>query len=138
MWWCLDKAKEFFLEVRDQRQQLTHQLVQQLDPESGITDRIAMKTWWHNIRSTGGLRLTDAGYLVLNRVLDLDHYTFDITDPKNMTSDRLLEMDRKIQSPYYIMAINTIPKKIVLFGSAEAVVINLYGSFERWLDNYQP
>ena len=124
--------------MRDQRQQLTHNLVQQLDPDSSITEQIATKTWWHNIRSTGGLRLTDAGYLILNRVLDLEHYKFDITDPKSMTSDRLLEMDRKIQSPYYIMFKQMIPQQIVIFGSSEAVMINLYGDFKRWLDNYRP
>lgn len=124
--------------MRDQRQQLTRELVNRLDTDLGITEKIAMKTWWYNIRSNGGMRLTHAGYHVLGQVLDLKQYTFDITDPKSMNSDRLLEMDRKIQSPYYIMAINTVPKKIVIFGSAEAVVINLYGSFERWIDNYQP
>jgi hypothetical protein len=112
--------------------------VSQLDPELGIDLDAASKTWWHNIRSTGGLRLTHAGYLMFARVLDLTHYTFDITDPKSMTSDRLLEMDRKIQSPYYIMAKQNIPQKIVIFGSAEAVMINLYGDFKRWLDNYRP
>jgi hypothetical protein len=124
--------------VRNLRQQLTHDLVSRLDTDLGITEKIAMKTWWHNIRSTGGLRLTHAGYLVFGRVLDLTHYTFDITDPKSMTSDRLLEMDRKIQSPYYIMAKQMIPKQIIIFGSAEAVMINLYGDFKRWLDNYRP
>ena len=138
MWWYSSKAKEFFLEVRDLRQKLTHDLVGRLDTDLGITEKIAMKTWWHNIRSTGGLRLTHAGYLIFDRVLDLTHYTFDITDPKSMNSDRLLEMDRKIQSPYYIMTKQMIPKQIVIFGSSEAVMINLYGDFKRWLDNYRP
>jgi len=124
--------------VRNQRQQLTHDLVSRLDPELGITNKIATKTWWHNIRSTGGMRLTHAGYHIFDQVLELTHYTFDITDPKSMTSDRLLEMDKKIQTPYYIMAKHTVPRKIVLFGSSEAVMINLYGDFERWFDNYEP
>jgi hypothetical protein len=124
--------------VRNQRQQLTHSLVQQLDTDLGVTDKIAMKTWWHNIRSAGGMRLTHEGYHMLDHVLKLSHYFFDITDPKNMTSDRLLAMDRKIQSPYYIMIKQNVPQKIVMFGSAEAVAINLYGAFEQWLDNYQP
>jgi hypothetical protein len=124
--------------VRAQRQQLTRNLLQELDPDLGVTEQIAMKTWWHNIRPGGGLRLTDAGYLILDRVLGLAHYVFDIADPKSMTSDRLLAMDRKIQSPYYIMIKQNVPQNIVIFGSAEAVAINLYGTFERWLDNYQP
>ena len=124
--------------MRSQRRQLTHNLVKQLDPDLGITERIATKTWWHNIRSTGGLRLTHAGYLIFDRVLDLAHYKFDVADPKSLNSDTLLEMDRKIQSPYYIMTKQMIPKQIVIFGSSEAVMINLYGDFKRWLDNYRP
>ena len=124
--------------MRNLRQQLTHDLVGRLDTDSGITEKIAMKTWWHNIRSTGGLRLTHAGYLIFDRVLDLEQYTFDVTDPKSLNSDTLLEMDRKIQSPYYIMAKQMIPKQIIIFGSSEAVMINLYGDFKRWLDNYRP
>jgi hypothetical protein len=124
--------------VRDLRQQLTHDLVKRLDTDLGITEKIATKTWWHNIRSTGGLRLTHAGYLMLGQVLDVEHYTFDVTNPKSLNSDTLLEMDRKIQSPYYIMTKQMIPKQIIIFGSAEAVMINLYGDFKRWLDNYRP
>lgn len=124
--------------MRNQRQQLTYDLVGQLDPDLGITNKIATKTWWHNIRPTGGMRLTHEGYNIFDQVLKLTHYNFDITDPKSMTSDRLLEMDRKIQTPYYIMTKQMILKKIVLFGSSEAVMVNLYGDFKRWLDNYQP
>ena len=124
--------------MRASRQLLTKSLVAQLDPELGVDLLTADKTWWHNIRPNGGMRLTHKGYHIFDQVLKLTHYNFDITDPKSMTSDRLLEMDRKIQSPYYIMATHTVPKKIIIFGSSEAVMINLYGDFKRWLDNYRP
>jgi hypothetical protein len=124
--------------VRNLRQQLTHDLVGRLDTDSGITDKIAMKTWWYNIRSSGGMRLTHAGYLIFDRVLKLTSYSFDLEDPHVLNSSIILSMDKKIQSPYYIMAKQMIPKKIVIFGSSEAVMINLYGDFKRWLDNYQP
>jgi hypothetical protein len=124
--------------MRSSRQLLTESLVAQLDPELGIDLLTANKTWWHNIRSNGGLRLTHAGYHVFDQVLELEHYTFDINNPKCLTSDTLLDMDRKIQSPYYIMSKHTVPRKIVIFGSSEAVMINLYGDFKQWLDNYRP
>ena len=124
--------------MRNQRQHLTHDLVGQLDPELGITDKIAMKTWWHNIRSSGGMRLTHAGYYIFDQVLKLTSYSFDLEDPHVLNSSILLSTDKKIQSPYYIMAKHTVPKKIILFGSSEAVMINLYGDFKRWLDNYRP
>ena len=31
-----------------------------------------------------------------------------------------------------------ISKKIVFFGSQEAVMVNLYGDLKKYLDNYQP
>jgi hypothetical protein len=39
--------------------------------------------------------------------------------------------------PYYISATKGIPRKIVFFGSQEAVWINLYGNIERFLENYK-
>jgi hypothetical protein len=50
----------------------------------------------------------------------------------------MLALDRKIQMPYYISATKGIPKKIVFFGSREAVMINLYGDLQKFLDNYTP
>ena len=50
----------------------------------------------------------------------------------------ILDLDRKIQTPYYIHAVKGIPKKVVFFGSKEAVMIKLYGDLKKYLDNYQP
>jgi hypothetical protein len=121
--------------VRDLRQQFTRDLVKKLDVDFGITDKIAMKTWWHNIRPSGGMRLTHAGYLILGRVLDLKQYTFDI-NPTILNNNVLLDLDRKIQTPYYIMAKNAMPYKIVLFGDKEAMLITLYGDLIKFLNNY--
>jgi hypothetical protein len=42
-----------------------------------------------------------------------------------------------MQMPYYISATKGIPKKIVFFGSQEAVMVNLYGNLQQFLDNYR-
>jgi len=124
--------------VRDQKKQLTHDLVQQLDPELGITEKVAMSTWWHNTRPKGGMRLTSTGYAVFSKDLDLAQYSFDLDDPYVLNGAMILEMDQKLQMPYYILAKRSGTWKIILFGSSEALVATLYGDFKRWLDNYQP
>jgi hypothetical protein len=124
--------------VRDQKKQLTHDLVQQLDPELGITEKVAMSTWWHNTRPKGGMRLTSTGYAVFSKDLDLAQYSFDLDDPYVLNGAMILEMDQKLQMPYYILAKRSGTWKIILFGSSEALVATLYGDFKRWLDHYQP
>ena len=95
----------------------------------------AMKLWWYNIRGNGGLRLTDIGYFVLKNMLDIESYDMDVnieTFDRNM----LLQLDRKLQMPYYIVVKKKLPIKIVMFGSREAVLARLYGNLSTFLENY--
>jgi len=127
----------YILDVRD-KHLLTQQLIELL-PESGrVPVDTALPSWWFNIRRTGGMRLTGIGYDVLSRRLDLEHYEYAITDPLTFNKRLMLKLDRKMQMPYYISATKGIPKKIVFFGSREAVMVNLYGNLEQFLDNYGP
>ena len=121
--------------MRDKRK-LTEELVRQLDTDLGVTVKQAMRTWWFNIRKSGGMRLTGPGYHVFKEQLDLTYYEFAINDPTEFTQELILDLDRKIQMPYYISATKGIPKKIVFFGSIEAVMVNLYGDLKKFLDNY--
>jgi len=122
--------------VRDLRRDLTQNLVNKLDTDLGITYKIAMKTWWHNLRPNGGMRLTHEGYRIFDKVFKVTKYSFDIDDPKKFSNNILLDMDRKIQNPYYIMAKKTVPYKIILFGDKEAMLITLYGDLIKFLNNY--
>lgn len=121
--------------MRDKRK-LTEELVRQLDTDLGVTVKQAMHTWWFNIRKTGGMRLTGPGYHVFKEHLDLTCYEFAINNPTEFNQELILDLDRKIQMPYYISATKGIPKKIVFFGSMEAVMVNLYGDLKKFLDNY--
>lgn len=118
------------------KKQLTEQLIKQLDVDLGMTVKQAMHTWWFNLRKNGGMRLTATGYHAFVRDLDLEHYEYEITDPMLFTQQLILDLDRKMQMPYYIHAVKGIPKKLVFFGSREAVMVNLYGDLKRFLDNY--
>ena len=129
--------RQYILDVRNKKK-LTEELVNQLDPALGYTVKRSIHTWWFNIRNNGGMRLTTAGYRAFCDELDLTHYEFPINDPHAFNQQLILEMDSKLQMPYYISATKGIPKKIIFFGSKEAVMINLYGDLKKYLDNYQP
>ncbi len=127
---------KYIREVRD-KLRLTEQLVTQLDPDSGITVPQAMRTWWVNIRKKGGMRLTGPGYDAFTNQLHIARYEWPITDPQAFNQRVILSLDRKLHMPYYISSTKGVPKKIVLFGSQEAVMVNLYGDLGRWLDSIQ-
>jgi hypothetical protein len=122
--------------VRD-KQKLTKELVAQLPAGKEVTADHAMRTWWFNLRKNGGMRLTSTGFTIMVKDLDLEHYEYRIDDPMIFTQHLILDLDRKLQMPYYIHAVKGIPKRIVLFGSREAVMINLYGNLKKFLDNYK-
>jgi len=117
---------------------MTQCLVEQLDSDSGITVDQAMRTWWFNIRKNGGMRLTGPGHQTFVQDLALKHYEYAIDNPMLFNQQTILDLDRKMQMPYYISASKGIPKKIVFFGSKEAVMVNLYGNLKQFLDNYRP
>jgi hypothetical protein len=123
--------------VRDKRR-LTQDLINLLPDEQRISVDSAIPAWWYNLRKNGGMRLTGLGYTVFSKDLDLEHYEYSITDPVTFNQHTILKLDRKLQMPYYIHVVKGIPKKIAFFGSREAVMVNLYGSLEQFLDNYQP
>jgi hypothetical protein len=97
-----------------------------------------MHAWWFNTRRNGGMRLTAIGYDAFAEDLDLENYSYSIDNPLMFNQQTILKLDRKMQMPYYIHAVKGIPKKIIFFGSKEAVMVNLYGNLQQFLDNYEP
>lgn len=116
---------------------LTHKLILQLDGNTDITVSQAMSTWWFNRRKNGGMRLTGPGFAVFTEILNLARYEWTIQDPHAISQRVILALDRKLRMPYYIYATKGIPRKIVFFGSQEAVWLNLYGNIEHFLENYK-
>jgi hypothetical protein len=118
--------------------QLTKTLLSKLVSDPDMNYKKALHTWWFNLRKNGGMRLTSVGYSAFCKNLDLAHYEFVIDNPLEINQQIILSLDRKMQMPYYIHAVKGIPKKIIFFGSREAVMVNLYGNLQQFLDNYQP
>ena len=96
----------------------------------------ALVTWWANVRPEGGLRLTKHGYEILHDVLQYESWSLDLNTPINITISKriVLDLDRKLEWPYYI---DFNPRKktrrIVFFGSREAMMATMYGDLARWL-----
>ena len=115
---------------------LTEELVQQLPEHLGVTASGVYPLWWANLRSAGGMRLTDLGYTVFCEHFDFAHYEYSI-DHAKFNLKTLVMLDRKLQMPYYIQTQKKVPVKLSLFGSKEAVWINIYGNLDKFLENYR-
>jgi hypothetical protein len=121
--------------VRD-KLKLTEQLVAQLPDQYLVSVETARTTWWFNIRPGGGMRLTALGVKVLKERLDIKHYEYKIQDPFAINQKTILKLDRLLQEPYYIVTAKGRAASILFFGSKEAMLVNLYGDLEKFLNNY--
>ena len=116
---------------------ITQRLVAELPEQYATTVETARIAWWFNVGNQGGLRLTALGFKVLSDYLDLKYYEYQITDAVSFTMQTVLDLDRRLQNPYYIVTKKGEPVSILFFGSKEAMLVNLYGDLEKFLDNYK-
>jgi len=112
------------------RVDITQSIIDQLPDDQKIPVHQACKTWYKNIRDSGGLRLTEHGYQVL-QMLEFNSHTVAVTEDR-LSRRSLLELDRRVAFPYYI---NTKKNHLVLFGSREAMMATLYGDTVKWLNS---
>lgn len=115
---------------------LTRELLKHLKNDNTTTFEQARSAWWYNIQQSGGLRLTALGYFTLANDIELDNYNYTIRDHDVFTTRTIIELDRKLQMPYYIMAKKGIATEIIFFGSKEAMLARLYDDLARFLTNY--
>jgi hypothetical protein len=118
------------------KDKLLEQLIAQMPEGERIGVDSARISWFHNIRPSGGLRLTGIGFKALKEDIKLDHYSYKIKDPMAFTQRTVLALDRKLTMPYYIVTKKGFPTDILFFGSKEAVLVNLYSDLDKFLDNY--
>jgi len=96
----------------------------------------ALVTWWANVRPEGGLRLTKHGYEILHDVLQYESWSLDLNTPINITISKriVLDLDRKLEWPYYLdFSPRKKTRRIVFFGSREAMMATMYGDLKAWL-----
>jgi hypothetical protein len=58
--------------------------------------------WWQNIRSGGGLRLTNQGYMFITEELELTIYEVPFPKDFDLTTQTIIFLDRFIDCPYYL------------------------------------
>ena len=113
---------------------LTKELVKILSFENELNIDDVYSDIWRNLRQDGGFRLTNKGYELFSKYLELEHYTVDLNVP-SVGIKMLLELDHKLKHPYYLhLYKNNVD--LIFFDSKEAVLANLYGNLEKFLDNY--
>ena len=116
---------------------LTEELVARLLDPYKVTVEQARMGWWFNIGNRGGLRLTALGFKVFTEHLNFECFPYKITDAMTFTMQTVLDLDRRLQSPYYIVTKKGFPMDVIFFSAKEAMLVNLYGSLDKFLDNYQ-
>lgn len=110
------------------RTELTQTILNQLPEDQRPKLSTAMKSWWMNLRETGGMRLTQEGYRVFDE-LELEQYTFDMP---LLLPRHLIALDQNLTCPYWIKGGKK--SQLVLFGSRESVMMALYGDIDRFVE----
>jgi hypothetical protein len=94
----------------------------------------ALFYWWRNPRISG-MRLTDLGLKIFEQYSEItSHEAFlpVVTDDLKT----LLLLDRRLQEPYWITEDRRVRRRIIFFGSKEAMLFRLYGDLTKFLENY--
>lgn len=99
-------------------------------------DDAEVKTLWFDARPGYGLRLSELGWQIAVDKLRMEHWDFDI-DASVLVPKNLLILDRQLNCPYYLYRRGRT-MKLILFGSQEAVMANLYGDVSAWLISLVP
>lgn len=92
--------------------------------------------WWFTGRQDG-LRLTDEG-LTAFQLADITFYDYDFMQDGQSYHSFILELNKKIQCPYYL-GVNKKDKSksfyIRLYDSRVAMMLGLYGNLKEYLQS---
>lgn len=92
--------------------------------------------WWFTGRQDG-LRLTDEG-LTAFQLADITFYDYDFVQDGQSYHSFILELNKKIQCPYYL-GVNKKDKSksfyIRLYDSRIAMMLGLYGNLKEYLQS---
>jgi len=122
--------------MHDRRLEIVQRLMPLVPMEYQQSIESVMRTWWANIRRDGGMRLTDLGYEIMHDVLRLESWELDLRDRDHtiFTKRLIVDLDRKLKWPYYIeVSIKKKRRRMVFFGSREAMMATMYGDLKQWL-----
>ena len=108
-----------------------HEFVDGFTRLAGQCQKNMPKEWWHDARATGGLRLAAPAYQYLVQDIKLDNYVF-VIDVSLLTPKNILSLSRFMTCPYFLQRRGK-SAELSLFGSKEAVLVNLYQDVEKFI-----
>lgn len=105
--------------------------------DHGMTDDVAMRSWWQDFRPDSGLRLSPEGVGIM-RELEIESWSFEIPIPYQTNTrqvlpgpSELLLLNKKLTCPYFLQMHKN--PTLVLYGSKEATMFALYGDMKKFL-----
>ena len=111
------------------RADITQAVINRL-PMHDLDLKQAIKSWYVNIRTAGGLRLTAQGYKAF-QLAGINSWNIDV-DYTKLTKKDVLAMDKKMRWPYFIDLRN---RRLILFSSRDAVMASLYADIRTWIQS---
>jgi hypothetical protein len=124
------------------KRRITKAILAQI-PNNDIDLEKAMRTFWLDIRSEGGLRLSDVGDQAF-KTADIESFNFPfrlqrITDKEPIYSyqNLMLDLSLKINCPYFIGRHKPAEPYLKIYDSKVAMMVSLYGDIYEYLRNTQ-
>lgn len=118
------------------KNKITKKIIELINPEYTNNEfEFAKKTWWNNIRSTGGLGLTFEGKEAFD-LAEIDFWDFQVKTSEIIKSTTKLKLDHYFPSPYYLFLRNISIKAtpiIRVYDSRIASLIMIHGSLTEYL-----
>lgn len=101
------------------------------DPRRDFTND-HLNVWWYNPTNRSSLRLTKSGYLWCIKQAKWTFHGIDLA--KSVTGRHLLQLERLLGQPYFIMTY----KRILVLDEATAIMLQLHaGDLGTYLNNLQ-
>ena len=124
------------IEYVTDRYKITQKILEIIHPEYGPADlKRASVSWWVNIRTGGGLGLTDVGFKAF-QLADLESYTYEVDIQKQTIYVIGMRVDRVLSSPYYLRYIKR-DRYITVYDTRIAMMIKLYGTFSSYIESLE-
>jgi len=113
---------------------LYQHLIEKLEPNTDINKMF--KRYWFTGRSTKNLRLTEEGKNAFD-MLELEFFEFHLNTTTDRFNYHVINIGKKLKTPFYIGFKNRYYKSayIRIYDSKVAMLINLYGSFDEYLNS---
>ena len=92
--------------------------------------------WWVTARNKSNLRLSDVGKQAFD-MAQIQFYQYNINVEKSNFTKLMIEYGKKIKCPFYVGLKSHLYKSayICVYDSKIAMLINLYGSFQEYIDS---